>query len=57
MSMELLSTKPVTARSPQTVRQGPARACPFHTIGQIDDEASSEVKVETKADMSSAEAL
>lgn len=44
--MELLSTKPVTARSPQTVRQGPARGCLFDTIGQTDEEAS-EVEVET----------
>lgn len=44
--MELLSTKPVTARSPRTVRQGPAIGCLLDTIGQIGEEASSEVEVE-----------
>lgn len=46
MSMELLSTRPVTGRSPQTVRLGPARGCLFDTIGQINEEAS-EVEVGT----------
>lgn len=46
MSMELLSTRPVTGRSPQTVRLGPARGYLFDTIGQINEEAS-EVEVGT----------